>query len=231
MTGLRHWRISYEGRIPKSPLPPNCRGLSIDLTAYRDRTGTVKRSPRPIETVNPPRLRRLTCFVQGLVQDLKSLDQLKLLYVNLGSFPVVQSMAVHREGKGGIPLLQASPWYTMRSQIEFVPKCGASPFQLLNPRQLERMELVNATMDASQVAFSPKSTGNSCESSSSRTDEALAQLTGLRGNEGWKQGQLDIKTVDAPIILSPAAGTPQRETITEGDMHISNKGLPACCET
>ncbi|KGO73393.1 hypothetical protein PITC_085310 [Penicillium italicum] len=72
------------------------------------------------------------------------------------------------------------------------------------------MELVNATMDASQVACFIQEHRDSLREfnfenvmlRSGNWDDALAPLTRISGGEAWKLGQRDTETVDVPRVLT-----------------------------
>jgi hypothetical protein len=241
MTGLRHLRISCEGQIPshryrrsvvdyalislriaieQAPLK-DLHTLSL-LSIHPGAMLYLRPNPgfgtSPASCKRWSQIRKLTVHMTSFSHEAgQPTDHLKLLHAYLGSFPAVQRLVFHWEGERGLsPLSIATEPSLNRAPNEkpnqVRPQRCASPLPPLKFPHLQRMELVNATMDASQVASFIQEHRHSLrefnfENVVLRTgtwDEALAPLTRLSGNEGWKQGQRDIETVDVPIMWSPA---------------------------
>ncbi|KAI1831041.1 hypothetical protein DTO013E5_6296 [Penicillium roqueforti] len=150
-------------------------------------------------------------------------DHLKLLHAYLASFPSLRRLVFHWEGERGLSPLSLATKPSLNSKATGKPSqaCPQRCASLLRPlkfKHLQQMELVNATMDASQVASFIQEHRSSLREFNfgnvvlrgGNWDDALAPLTRLRGSEGWKQGQRDTDTVDVPIVLTPA-GVSQKQ--------------------
>ncbi|KAJ5260933.1 hypothetical protein N7524_008566 [Penicillium chrysogenum] len=221
--------------------------LCIDLIANGNRTSTIERFPHSVIIVSPPRAvlylgpapgfgaspasRKRWSQVRKLTVQMSSFghepgqptDHLKLLHAYLGSFPSLQRLVFHWEGERGLSPLSLATEPSLSSTAkgkptQAYPQRCALPLRPLKFQHLQQMELVNATMDASQVASFIQEHRSSLREfnfenvmlRSGNWDDALAPLTRPSGSERWKQGRRDADTMDVPIVLSPA-GVSQKQ--------------------
>jgi len=131
----------------------------------------------------------------------KPTDHFKLLHVCLGSFPALQRMVFRWEGEKSLsPISFATEPALKRPSgdtSQACPKRSGLPLRPLTFHHLQQMELVNATMDASQVSSFIQGHRHATRKfnfanvvlRSGTWDDALAPLTRLSDSEGWKQGQ------------------------------------------
>ncbi|KAJ5374552.1 hypothetical protein N7517_006558 [Penicillium concentricum] len=206
MSGLQHLRTSCEGQVPSYRYR-----RSVDSVL---RLHLTSAGPRSASSVH------MTCFAYGPGQPT---DHPKTLHAYIGSFPSLQRLVFYWEGERGRSPLSLATEPSLNSAAKGKPaqarplRC-ALPLRPLKFQYLQQMELVNATMDASQVAsFIQEHRSTLREFNfehvvlrSGNWDDALAPLTRLGGSEGWKQGQRATDTVDVPIVLSPA-GVSQKQ--------------------
>ncbi|KAJ5505314.1 hypothetical protein N7453_004271 [Penicillium expansum] len=150
-------------------------------------------------------------------------DHLKRLHAYLGRFSSLQRLVFHWEGERGLSPLSLAIEPSLNSRAKGKPSQACPqrcvlPLRPLKFQHRQQMELVNATMDASQVASFIRERRSSLREfnfenvvlRSGNCDDALAPLTRISGGDGWKQGQRDTATVDVPIVLSPA-GVSQKQ--------------------
>ncbi|KAJ5597325.1 hypothetical protein N7537_007409, partial [Penicillium hordei] len=147
-------------------------------------------------------------------------NQLKLLHASLGSFPSLQRLVFHWEGERGLSPLSLATEPSLNNAAKGGPsqaypqKC-ALPLRPLKFQHLQQMELVNATMYASQVVSSIQEHRSSLREfnfqnvvfRSDNWDDALAPLTQLSGGEGRrfapcsnKKGAEDTKKLGQSAI-------------------------------
>ncbi|OQE05452.1 hypothetical protein PENVUL_c024G01974 [Penicillium vulpinum] len=171
-------------------------------------------------------IRKLTLYMTSFGHEPgQPTDHLELLHAYLRSFPSLQRLVFHWEGERGPSPLSLATEPSLNSAAkgkptQACPQRCVLPLQPLKFQHLQQMELVNAKMDASQVAsFIQEHRSTLREFNfenvvlrSGDWDDALAPLTRLSSNEGWKQGQRDTDTVDVPIVLSPA-GVSQKQLL------------------
>ncbi|KAJ5082972.1 hypothetical protein N7532_012015 [Penicillium argentinense] len=168
-------------------------------------------------------IRHLSIRMASFPHETGPTDHLKLLHAYLHSFPALHSLVFHWEGQKGLsPISLASePCLTRpinRALGQYGTQKTKASLRPLKMPSLQHMELVNATIDASQVAsfiFDHRHSLHefNLQDVHLRTgswDEALAPLTKLSGNERWKETQKHASAIDVPIVLSPA-GVSQKQ--------------------
>ncbi|CAG8216564.1 unnamed protein product [Penicillium nalgiovense] len=247
MSGLQHLRISCEGQAPshryrRSVVDYALISLRIateqaplkdlhTLCLFSVHPGAVLYlRPAPGFGASPAsckrwsQIRKLTTHMTSFGHEPgQSTDHLKLLHTYLGSFPSLQSLVFHWEGERGLSPLSLATEPSLNSTAkgkptQACPQRCALPLRLLKSQHLQQMELVNATMDASQVASFIQEHRSSLREFNFESvvlrrgnwDDALAPLTRLSGGERWKRGRRDTDTVDVPIVLSPV-GVSQKQ--------------------
>lgn len=152
-------------------------------------------------------------------------DHLKLLHAYLQSFPELRTLVFHwKGGRGFSPVSLASePCLRNATNKRLRPSDGRQSNLFLRPLKLpylQRVELVNAVMDASQVAsfiFDHRKTLRefNFQDIVLRTgtwDDALAPLTRRSGIARWQQYQRRESSADVPIMLNPVAVTQEPVT-------------------
>ncbi|KAJ5651761.1 hypothetical protein N7507_009187 [Penicillium longicatenatum] len=143
-------------------------------------------------------------------------DHFKLLHAYLQSFPELRRLTFHWKGERGLsPLsLATEPCLQNKSKAALSQRCPSNQRLSLSPlrfRHLERMDMVNAITDASQIAsFIHDHRYTLREFNFQNTtlrngtwDDALAPLTRRKGPEPWKEDS-EKGPVDVPIMLTPA---------------------------
>ncbi|CAG8905776.1 unnamed protein product [Penicillium egyptiacum] len=247
MSGLQHLRISCEGQVPshryrrsvvdyalislrmaieQAPLKDlhTLSLLSVHPGAVLYLRPALGFGASPASCKRWSQIRKLTVHMTSFGHEPgQPTDHLKLLHAYLGSFPSLQRLVFHWEGERGLSPLSLATEPSLNSAAkgkpsQACPERSALPLRPLKFQNLQQMELVNATMDASQVASFIQEHRSSLREfnfenvvlRSGNWDNALAPLTRLSGSEGWKQGQRDTDTVDVPIVLSPV-GVSQKQ--------------------
>lgn len=181
MSGLQHLRISRKGQVPghryrrsvvdyalislrmaieQAPLEDV--HTLVTLSVHRGAFLYLRPAPGfgalPASCKRWSQIRKLTVHMTSFGHEpSQPTDHLKLLHAYLGSFPSLQKLVFHWEGERGISPLSLATKPSLNSAAKGEPsqacprKC-ALPLRSLKFQNLQRMELVNATMDASQVA-------------------------------------------------------------------------------
>jgi hypothetical protein len=169
----------------------------------------------------------LTIQMTSFSHEVGPTDHLKLLHVYLQSFPTLRVLRFHWQGHKGLsPIsLATEPWLQRRSDkrvaVRGIPKARVS-LRPLKLHTLQEMELVNVTIDASQIASFILDHRHSLlefnlQDINLRTgtwDEALALLTQLSGSDQWKEAQKQRKRDQRPHCLEP--DWDQREAVAKG---------------
>jgi hypothetical protein len=247
MSGLQHLRISCEGQVPSHRYRRSVVDyalislrMAIEQAPLKDfhTLSLLSVHPGAVLYLGPapgfgasPASRKRWSQVRKLTVQMSSFghepgqptDHLKLLHAYLGSFPSLQRLVFHWEGERGLSPLSLATEPSLSSTAkgkptQAYPQRCALPLRPLKFQHLQQMELVNATMDASQVASFIQEHRSSLREfnfenvmlRSGNWDDALAPLTRLSGSERWKQGRRDADTMDVPIVLSPA-GVSQKQ--------------------
>lgn len=239
--GLQHLRISCEGQLPshryrrsvvdyalislrmaieQAPLK-DLHTLSL-LSVHPGAVLYLRPNPgfgtSPASSKRWSQIQKLTIHMTSFGYALgQPTDHFKLLHAYLGSFLALRRLVFHWKGERGLsPLSFATeptlPGTPRGKPPQACPQTGALPLRPLKFSQLQQMELVNAMMDASQVASFIHEHRHTLREfnfedvvlRSGNWDDALAPLTRLSGSDGWKQGQRDTESVDVPIVLSSA---------------------------
>ncbi|KXG53239.1 uncharacterized protein PGRI_002890 [Penicillium griseofulvum] len=241
MDGLQHMRVSCEGQIPSHRYRRSVVDYALISLRMAIEQAPLKRlhtlsllsvHPGAVLYLHPAlgfgaspasckrwsQIRKLTVHMTSFGHEPgQPTDHLKLLHAYLGSFLSLQRLAFHWEGERGLSPLSFATEPSLNNAAkgkptQSCPQRCALPLRPLKFENLQQMELVNARMDASQVAsFIQEHRCTLREINfenvvlrSGNWDDALAPLTRLSGIEGWKQGQRDNDSVDVPIVLSPA---------------------------
>ncbi|CAI7572717.1 unnamed protein product [Penicillium glandicola] len=230
MSGLQHLRISCEGQvashryrrsvvdyalislrmaIEQAPLK-YLHTLSL-LSVHPGAALYLRPAPgfgaSPASCKRCSQIRKLTVHMTSFGHEPgQPTDHLKLLHAYLGSFPSLQILVFHWEGERGLSPLSLPTEPSLNSAAkgkpaQACPQRCALPLRLLKFQHLQQMELVNATMDASQVASFIQE---------HRSSLREFNFENVVGSEEWKQGQRNTDTVDVPIVLSPA-GVSQKQ--------------------
>jgi hypothetical protein len=141
-------------------------------------------------------------------------DHLKALHTYLQSFAALEHLNFRWLGsKGPCPLsLDAEPCTSRPASLDCAQACPKScalpSCRPIKFRYLRTMRLANATLDSSQAAafislhrkVLHEFEFDECHLRSGTWDDALAPLSRITGNNGWKKGQEEV--MDVPLVLS-----------------------------
>lgn len=146
-------------------------------------------------------------------------DHLKHLHAYLQGFPALEKLVFRWQGERGPSPLSLASEPCLQASKQSLSHHRISPsLRPLKYYRLRQMELVNVTTDAPQIASLILSHGHTLREfnlqditfRSGTWDDALAPLTQLSGNEQWKEKLEHERTVDVPIVLSPAGVSQQQ---------------------
>ncbi len=142
-------------------------------------------------------------------------DHLKVLHTYLQSFTSLEHLSFRWLGeKGPCPFsLDAEPCTSRPVSLDCAKACPKScvlpSCKPIKFRHLRKMQLENATLDASQAAafitlhrkVLHEFQFDDCELRSGTWDDALAPLSRIAGNDNWKQKREEV--MDVPLVLIP----------------------------
>lgn len=246
MPNLQHLRINCEGQPPSHRYRRSIVDyalISLRMAVEQaplsrlDRLSLISIHPAAVLYLQPTmgfgaspasrrrwhQIRHLTILMTSFSYQVGPTDHLKLLHAYLQSFPTLRVLRFHWQGHKGLsPIsLATEPWlqrrYNKRAAVCGIPKARVS-LRPLRLHTLQEMELVNVTIDASQIASFILDHRHSLrefnlQDIALRTgswDEALAPLTQLSGSDHWKEAQKHESAFNVPIVLSPA-GVSQKQ--------------------
>ncbi|ETI19745.1 hypothetical protein G647_08758 [Cladophialophora carrionii CBS 160.54] len=169
-------------------------------------------------------------------------DHLKILHSYLQTLQSLENLTFQWLGeKGPCPLsLHTEPCTSRPTSLDCSQACpdssAKSPCRPLKFPRLKAMHLSNATFDADQASAFIMSHRkvlhefqfDRCRLRSGTWDDALAPLTRIVGDNGWKQKQEEV--MDVPIMLSPTDEKSELECVHEhlwDDVFRKSKGLQA----
>ena len=247
MKNLRHLRIGCEGQHPshryrrgvvdyalislriaieRAPLKSleSLSLLSIHPAAVLYLQPNLGYGTSPVSRKRWSQIRYLTIHMESFpYKDGLPTDHFKLLHTYLQSFPEIRQLVFHWKGEKSLSPLSLETEVCLQStfqpaSIPHVPDQGGLSLRPLRFPFLERMELVNAIMDASQIASFISDHRHSLHEfnlqdialRSGTWEEALAPVMKLSSTARDEDNQRDEEPIDVPIILSPAGVSRQQ---------------------